>query len=389
MATWCRRLRAASGWSTGGSSILAYGLRQTTGSGLQRRVIGGSLVPGPPLGFFESPFADSTADEVGFFGEPDGVFADVPHAAVGAHAGRFIKATANYAFSEGTGFITRALTILVDQSATNANDRHELHLDNQFQFPRHATPRVTDGHIALDITPSTGPLADIVTIQFPGDSAVTAMPAPVKSPDAERMPAWSPDGKELGFIRTTGPAGAQTRKLLVFDSSFGIQSIVNPAVDIAPEVPTEALRLFQNTWGNLSLARASSVDSVALSCGVCGPGVVAGQATGPGIALRPVINQAGGKIGIIIARLVGKRRLFSRTVPRVRAVGRVPLGAARSRRPLFHWNGRVNGRRLGAGTYFLTFRAVTRRSRVLDTSRSIRFTLTRSGRVTGVRPLGP
>ena len=45
----------------------------------------------------------------------------------------------------------------------------------------------------------------------------------------------------------------------------------------------------------------------------------------------------------------------------------------------------MNGRKLAAGDYLLTFRALTRGGRVTSTSRSIRFTLTGAGRLTGVR----
>ena len=45
----------------------------------------------------------------------------------------------------------------------------------------------------------------------------------------------------------------------------------------------------------------------------------------------------------------------------------------------------MTGRKLAAGHYLLTVRALTRERPATSTSRSIRFTLTRAGRLTGVR----
>ena len=89
-------------------------------------------------------------------------------------------------------------------------------------------------------------------------------------------------------------------------------------------------------------------------------------------------------IGIFVVRVKGKRKLLGRTVPRIKQVGRVPLGKTRKGRNLFRWNGKVNGRRLKPGTYLLTFRAL-RRERVVSTSGSVRFTVTKTGRIRGAR----
>ena len=78
--------------------------------------------------------------------------------------------------------------------------------------------------------------------------------------------------------------------------------------------------------------------------------------------------------------MTGKRKLLGRTVPRIRQVGRVPLGRTRKGRNLSRWNGKVDGRRLKRGTYLLTFRAL-RRERVVSTSGSVRFKVTKDGRI--------
>ena len=89
-------------------------------------------------------------------------------------------------------------------------------------------------------------------------------------------------------------------------------------------------------------------------------------------------------IGIFVVRVTGKRKLLGRTVPRIRQIGRVPLGHTRKGRNRFRWNGKVNGKRLKRGTYLLTYRAL-RRARIVSTSGSIRFTVNRKGRIRGVR----
>ncbi len=70
---------------------------------------------------------------------------------------------------------------------------------------------------------------DIKAIAFPGESALTAAPAPITTNEVERMPAWSPDGLGLGFVREA----EGRRQLNVFDLTPGIQTIVNPAWTLA------------------------------------------------------------------------------------------------------------------------------------------------------------
>jgi hypothetical protein len=89
-------------------------------------------------------------------------------------------------------------------------------------------------------------------------------------------------------------------------------------------------------------------------------------------------------IGIFVVRVTGKRKLLGRTVPRIRQIGRVPLGATRKGRNRFRWNGKVNGKRLRRGTYLLTYRSL-KGKRITNTSGSIRFTVGRGGKIRKVR----
>ena len=105
------------------------------------------------------------------------------------------------------------------------------------------------------------------------------------------------------------------------------------------------------------------------------------------VSLTPRLSSVT-NVGIFVARVTGTRKLLGRTTPRIRVVGRVPLGRTRKGANRFRWNGKVNGKRLAAGTYLLTYRTLKGR-RVLSLSRSIRFTVSRSGRVSGVRAIRP
>jgi hypothetical protein len=106
------------------------------------------------------------------------------------------------------------------------------------------------------------------------------------------------------------------------------------------------------------------------------------------VVLNPMVSTTTPKqtIGIFVVRVTGKRKLLGRSVPRIRQIGRVPLGKTRKGRNKFRWNGKVNGKRLKRGTYLLTYRAL-RRTRIVSTSGSIRFKVTRSGRIRGVKRL--
>ena len=76
----------------------------------------------------------------------------------------------------------------------------------------HPVPRSVDGYVAMDR--AVGEDANIHSITYPGETQTTVAPAPITTTSPERMPAWSPDGIKLGFVRHSGGQ----RKLGVFDS---------------------------------------------------------------------------------------------------------------------------------------------------------------------------
>jgi hypothetical protein len=73
-------------------------------------------------------------------------------------------------------------------------------------------------------------------------------------------------------------------------------------------------------------------------------------------------------VGIFVHRVVGTRTLFGQRVPRLVAVGRVPLGRQKRGRVTIPWTVRVGGKRLRPGRYQITLRAL-RGSRVIELSK--------------------
>jgi hypothetical protein len=226
-------------------------------------------------------------------------------------------------------------------------------------------PRAGDEFVAMDR--SVGADSDIHSITFPGEKATTPAPAPITTADDERLPAWSPDGLQLAFVRTTGGR----RKLLVYDLTPGIQAIVNPDIDLGPDAPTPQTRVFQSVWGGLSLSAVPAAPLVTCS--------VACRTAALHLTLVPTVTASptGQKVGIFVVRRTGgTHTVLGVKQPRIKVVGRVPLGATKRGRNRFAWDGKVAGKRLKPGKYLLTYRLL-RGAAVTSVSNSIPFTVTR------------
>ena len=242
----------------------------------------------------------------------------------------------------------------------------------------HPVPRSGDGYVALDRATATD--ADIHSITYPGETQTTVAPAPITTASPERMPAWSPDGLKLGFVRHSGGQ----RKLGVFDATPGIQTVVNTPVGIGAEAPSPQTRAFQNVYGGVSIANAPASTAPVITCDAACRAQIAGASGPQTIPLTPKVTTTT-KIGIFVARVTGRRKLLGRTAPRLRVLGKVRLGTAKQgRRNRFRWNGRVNGRRLGRGTYLLTYRSLNG-GRITNTSGSFRFKIAKGGKLRQVR----
>jgi hypothetical protein len=325
----------------------------------------------------DNTISGSTGFPLGFVPPPAGQLLDGTHAGMSESASgttsllhvSWVQSDAN------TGGLLNAGTTLSMQQV-GADPRADFgSVDTPVSHP---AARSGDQYVALDRT-SAGD-ADIQTISFPAETSLTPAPAPITTAAPERMPAWSPGGLQLAFVRTTDGR----RRLAIFDLTPGLQTIVNPPIDIGADAPSPQTRAFQSSWGGLSLAESSALDIPVVTCGTS---CVASLRTPISrVPLKPVVSKTtkGQTIGIFVVRVTGKRKLLGRTVPRVRQVGRVPLGKTRKGRNLFRWDGKVDGRRLKRGTYLLTFRAL-RRERVVSTSGSVRFTVTKQGRIRGAK----
>jgi hypothetical protein len=241
------------------------------------------------------------------------------------------------------------------------------------------TPRVGDNYLAFD--QATANDVAIETIGFANETQPTPAPPAINTSAPERMPAWSPDDLKLGFVRTSG----DRRTLAVFDATPGLQAVVLTPVDLGPDAPTPQTRAYQSVWGGISIANAAAGDAPAVTCtGSCVRALRGSLSTA---ILKPKLSLStkGQSVGIFVARVTGTRKLLGRTTPRISVVGRVPLGPTRKGANRFRWNGKVNGRRLKRGTYLLTYRAL-KKGRVLNTSGSIRFKVTKAGKITSARP---
>jgi hypothetical protein len=313
----------------------------------------------------DNTISGSTGFPLGFAPPAAGRLLDAPHAALESNPTNLYLSWVETDANTGALLNSGATLVGLREGSTPRTD---------FSSASHPVARRGDQYVALDTT--SGADADIQTISFPSETQLTPAPSPITTSDPERMPAWSPGGLQLGFVRSAGGR----RKLAIFALTPGLQTIVNPPVDIGAEPPSAQTRAFQDSWGGLSLAESSSLD---LPLVTCDPRCLSSL---QGSLLKPKLSTTtkGQTVGIFVARVTGTRKLLGRRVPRIRPVGRVPLGRTRKGTNRFRWNRKVNGRRLKAGKYLLTYRAL-RRKRVVGTSSSIRFTVTGKGRIRGVR----
>lgn len=371
--------------ATGSTTRLAWGIRPETRNDQRQNL----------LRF--APFTSGTIGSVGSdmgstSGMPPGSLIETTHA---QHAGSVIRyqpasdIPAQFfpgrymtvaAFDQVTGAVLRSQAALHGDAVGfhGFNEGHARTIGDAADPASHPVARPGDNYVALHR--GAGAAADIHSIAFPTESSTSPAPAAINTSAAERMPAWAPpNGNQLGFVRT-----ANGRRLLgVFDLTPGIQNPLNPPTDIGPEAPTPQTRAYQEVWGGLSLAFGPLPSVPTVTCTTC---VTSGSLSKLVLVPRVSLTTSGQQIGILVARVTGRRTLLGRRVPRIRVVGRVPLGRTKKGRNRFRWNGKVEGKRLKRGRYLLTYRTL-KRGRILSTSGSVRFTVTKAGRVRGVRRL--
>ena len=161
----------------------------------------------------------------------------------------------------------------------------------------------------------------------------TALPTIVNSAFDERQPALTPDERYLAFVRNSRGTHAS---LFVWDSQT--QTLLNPVgVDLGANANTT------RDVGSVSLYFARTI----LATNVDPRGL---------LDLR--LKQPSG-IGIIVQRILGTHRVLGKNGYRLGPAHRVPLGTFKKGRHSVRWDLKVNGRKLRAGRYLVTVRAVT------------------------------
>jgi hypothetical protein len=167
------------------------------------------------------------------------------------------------------------------------------------------------------------------------------LPALVSSPRNETRPAFTPDGRYIGFIRDEADGH---ERLYVFDTAT--QTLVDSdGVDLGNvSVPdTGSLSLYERFV--LKSTSIPNLNTVGVSLSIVAP------------------------VGIFVQRVVGHHRLLGRRVPALRTVGRIPLGRFGRGKHRIHWQPRVNGHRLRPGRYQFTVRALSRSGKIRDLGR--------------------
>jgi hypothetical protein len=106
----------------------------------------------------------------------------------------------------------------------------------------------------------------------------------------------------------------------------------------------------------------------AVSCALF-PGCTVNVAqTGTGAVISSQLGQDDA-VGILVQRIVRFTRVHGQRVPVLHRIGKVPLGAQRHGRLRINWDLKVNGHRLGRGTYLITLRGFDQNHILLGTSR--------------------
>jgi hypothetical protein len=187
-----------------------------------------------------------------------------------------------------------------------------------------------------------------------GSAQTIGFPAIVnKSGTETHKPAFSPDGRYLAFFRRA--SGSLTDRLFVLDTST--QLLLNPdgVANVSPN-------------GETNIGLRKTVDGISL---YPTPVLMLASFTNTTLTFSVVKTTS---VGIIVQRIVGKKRFLGRRVPKLRLVGRVPFGEFEP--GVTHevvWDGKVDGKRLRHGRYLVTPRSVTPDVQVLDLGDPVEF----------------
>jgi hypothetical protein len=168
----------------------------------------------------------------------------------------------------------------------------------------------------------------------------------------DERPDFSFDGRYLGFVRINSTG---TPHLFVWDTET--QVLVNPAggIDLGALPSNAGARELLSNDGAIAIGDPALI----LNSSILANGLIA-------FNIASLSN-----IGIIVQKVVGHTRLLGHRAPRLRFIGRVPLGRFHKGRNRIHWDRRVNGKRLSRGLYQITLRSVTKSAEVRDLGRPV------------------
>ncbi len=226
---------------------------------------------------------------------------------------------------------------------------------NTGHFEQHPTISAADGVVVyMSATSSSGPSK----LAFTDLGSPGVLPSIVNASGAdEQMPAFSPDGRYLAFIR----AANGKRTLLVFDTST--QMLLD----------TTGVTLDPPATSGLSAQR--SLDGLDVRPGAAIFSATTISKLGVSAAVVRVHLVVPSLVGIIVQKVVGHTKLLGRTVSKLRFVGRVPLGSFRKGASKVQWNLRVAGRPLAPGRYQVTPRSLTASGGIRDLGKPVLITI--------------
>jgi hypothetical protein len=166
------------------------------------------------------------------------------------------------------------------------------------------------------------------------------LPPLVNSSRDEGRPAFTADGRYVGFIRDESNGH---ERVYVFDTET--QTLIDSdGTDLGPVATRDT--------GNLSLYER--------------PVLKLTDIPQLGIVSTNLVSTV--PIGLFVQRVVGHHRLLGRLVPTLKTIGRIPLGHFRRGRHTIHWRPAIGGHRLRPGLYQFTLRALTPTGKIRDLS---------------------
>jgi hypothetical protein len=166
------------------------------------------------------------------------------------------------------------------------------------------------------------------------------LPPLVNSPRDETRPAFTPDGRYIGFIRHEAN---DHERVYVFDTET--QTLIDPdGTDLGLVATLDT--------GNLSLYEKPVFKVTSF----------------PDLGTVVVNPATRVPVGLLVQRVVGHHRLLGRRVPTLKPAGRIPLGTFTAGRHVIHWRAHLR-----PGLYQFTPRALGKSGRIRDLGTPKRF----------------